>query len=82
MKGRKSNVSYFHSFGSKCYILNNCDQLGKFDAKSDEGIFIGYALNSRAYRVFNLKTRSVMESSNVVIDDIGLRLLTMRRRLL
>ncbi|KAK0580561.1 hypothetical protein LWI29_003475 [Acer saccharum] len=72
-KGRKPNVSYFHTFGSKCYILNNRDQLDKFDAKSDEGIFIGYALNSRAYRVFNLKTRTVMESSNVVIDDTRLK---------
>ncbi|KAK0594074.1 hypothetical protein LWI29_008023 [Acer saccharum] len=52
-KGKRPNVSYFHTFGSKCYILNDRDQLGKFDAKSDEGIFIGYALNSRAYRVFN-----------------------------
>ena len=46
-KGRKLNVSYFHIFGSKCYILNDRDQLGKFDAKSDEGIFIGYALIAR-----------------------------------
>ena len=55
-KGRKPNVSYFHSFGSKCYILNDRNQLGKFDANSDDGTFIGYALNSGAYRVFNLKT--------------------------
>ncbi|KAK4857126.1 hypothetical protein QYF36_024817 [Acer negundo] len=41
-RGRKPNVSYFHTFGSKCYILNDRDQLGKFDFKSDEGIFIGY----------------------------------------
>ncbi|KAK0578805.1 hypothetical protein LWI29_016460 [Acer saccharum] len=72
-KGKRPNVSYFHTFGSKCYILNDHDQLGKFDAKSDEGIFIGYALNSRAYRVFNLKTLSVMESSNVVFDDTRLK---------
>ncbi|KAI9196517.1 hypothetical protein LWI28_024592 [Acer negundo] len=72
-KGRKPNVNYFHTFGSKCYILNDCDQVGKFDAKSDEGIFISYALNRRAYRVFNLKTRSVMESSNVVFDDNRLK---------
>ncbi|KAK0573378.1 hypothetical protein LWI29_007216 [Acer saccharum] len=72
-KGKRPNVSYFHTFGSKCYILNDRDQLGKFDAKSDEGIFIGYALNSRAYRVFNLKTLSVMESSNVVFDDTRLK---------
>ena len=73
LKGRKPKVSYFHSFGSKCYILNDRDQLGKFDAKSDEGIFLGYALNSIAYRVFNLKTRTVMELSNVVIDDTRLK---------
>ena len=72
-KGKRSNVSYFHTFGSKCYILNDRDQLGKFDVKSDEGIFIGYALNSKAYRVFNLKTRSVMESFNVVIDNTMLK---------
>jgi hypothetical protein len=72
-KGKRPNVSYFHTFGSKCYILNDRDQLGKFDAKSDEGIFIGYALNSRAYRVFNKKTLSVMESSNVVFDDERLK---------
>ncbi|KAK1578686.1 hypothetical protein Q3G72_032340 [Acer saccharum] len=71
--GRKPNVSYFHSFGSKRYILNDHDQLGKFDAKSDEGIFIGYTLDSRAYKVFNLKTKSVMESLNVVIDDERLK---------
>ena len=35
-KGKRPNVSYFHTFGSKCYILNDRDQLGKFDAKSDE----------------------------------------------
>ncbi|KAK4849470.1 hypothetical protein QYF36_025170 [Acer negundo] len=72
-RGKKPNVSYFHTFGSKCYILNDCNQLGRFDAKSDEGIFIGYALNSRAYRVFNLKTQTVMESYNVVIDDTMLK---------
>ncbi|KAI9162090.1 hypothetical protein LWI28_023723 [Acer negundo] len=72
-RGRKPNVSCFHTFGSKCYILNDRDQLGRFDAKSDEGIFIGYVLNSKAYKVFNLKTRSVMESSNVVIDDTRLK---------
>ncbi|KAL5810414.1 hypothetical protein ACOSQ4_026982 [Xanthoceras sorbifolium] len=32
-KRKKPNISYFHTFGSKCYILNDRDQLGKFDAK-------------------------------------------------
>ena len=42
-KGRKPNISYFHIFGCKCFILNNRDNRGKFDAKSDEGIFLGYS---------------------------------------
>ena len=56
-------------FGNKCYILNDRENLGKFDAKSDEGIFLGYSTTSRAYRVFNKRTKIVMESINVKIDD-------------
>ena len=33
-KGRKPNISYFHQFGSTCYILNNKVYLKKFDAKT------------------------------------------------
>jgi len=39
------------------------------DPKSDEGIFLGYSTNNRAYIVFNFRTKVVMESINVVIDD-------------
>ena len=56
-------------FGSKCYILNDRENLGKFDAKSDEGIFLGYSTTSWAYRVFNKRIKMVMEFINVEIDD-------------
>ena len=56
-------------FGSRCYILNDRENLGKFDAKSDEGIFLGYSTTSQAYRVFNKRTKTVMESISVEIDD-------------
>ena len=62
-------MKYFRVFGSKCYILSDRENLGKFDAKSDEGIFLGYFTNSRAYRVFNKRTKTVMESINVEVDD-------------
>ncbi|WJX40607.1 hypothetical protein P8452_28061 [Trifolium repens] len=68
-KGRKPTVKHFHVFGSKCYILADRGQRRKMDPKSDEGIFLGYSLTSRAYRVFNNRTRTMMESINVVIDD-------------
>ena len=67
--GKKPRVKYFRVFGSKCYILNDWENLGKFDTKSDEGIFLWYSTTSRAYRVFNKRTKTVMESINVKIDD-------------
>ena len=67
--GKKPRVKYFRVFGSKCYILNDRENLGKFDAKSDEIIFLGYSTTSQAYRVFNKRTKIVMESINVKIDD-------------
>ena len=39
------------------------------DAKSDEVIFMGYALNSKAYRVFNKTSLIVEESIHVVFDE-------------
>ena len=70
-RGRKPTVKYFHVFGSKCYILADHEQRRKMDPKSDEGIFLGYSTNSRAYRVFNSRTKVMMESINVIIDDRG-----------
>lgn len=69
-KGKKPSVKYFRTFGSKCYKMKDRHKLGKFDSRSDEGIFLGYSPNSRVFLVFNLRTSSVMESINVVIDDM------------
>ena len=40
------------------------------DPKSDEGIFLGDSTNNRAYRIFNARTKVVMESINMVVDDV------------
>jgi hypothetical protein len=66
---RKPNIGYFKVFGCKCFVLNDRDNLGKFDTKSDEGIFLGYSTNSKAYRVFNKRTMVVDESMHVVFDE-------------
>ena len=68
-KREKPVVKYFRIFGSDCYILRDRENLEKFDAKSDKGYFLGYSSTSRAYRVYNLITKTVMKSSNVVIND-------------
>ena len=68
-RGKKPVVKYFKIFGSDCYILRDRENLENFDAKSDKGIFLGYSTSSKAYRVYNLKNKIVMESTNVVIHD-------------
>jgi hypothetical protein len=68
-RGKKPTVKYFKTFRSKCCILRDRENLGKFDPKSDEGIFLRYSTNNRAYGVFNKRTETLMESINVVIDD-------------
>ncbi|CAL2231001.1 unnamed protein product [Prunus armeniaca] len=68
-KGRKPNIKHMRVFGSVCYIYRDRENLAKFDTRSDAGIFLGYSLTSRAYRVFNKRTCTVMESINVVVND-------------
>nr|GFB77205.1 ribonuclease H-like domain-containing protein [Tanacetum cinerariifolium] len=46
-------------------ILNTLDNLGKFEANGDEGYFIGYSMSSKAFRVFNKRTRRVEENLHV-----------------
>ena len=48
-KERKPNISHLRSFKCKCFVLNNGKHpIGKMDAKSDDVILMGYALNSKA----------------------------------
>nr|GFC21366.1 retrovirus-related Pol polyprotein from transposon TNT 1-94 [Tanacetum cinerariifolium] len=46
-------------------ILNTLDNLGKFEEKGDEGYFIRYSMSSKAFRVFNKRTRRVEENLHV-----------------
>ena len=64
-RNKKPNINYFKVFGCKCFILNTKDKLGKFDAKSDVGIFLCYSTSSNALRVFNKRTIVVEESIHV-----------------
>ncbi|GJX10399.1 putative ribonuclease H-like domain-containing protein [Tanacetum coccineum] len=57
--GQKPIISYIRPFGCHVTILDTLSVLGKFDGKSDEGFLVGYSLNSKAYRVYNLVTKRV-----------------------
>nr|GFA27882.1 ribonuclease H-like domain-containing protein [Tanacetum cinerariifolium] len=57
--GKIPIISYIRPFGCHVTILNTIDHMGKFEEKSDEGFLVGYSLNSKAFRVYNLETKSV-----------------------
>ena len=68
--GRKLNISHLHVFGCKCFVLNNDkENLGQFDAKFDEGIFLGYSLHGKTYRIYNKITMTIEESIHVSFDE-------------
>nr|GFC50706.1 Gag-Pol polyprotein [Tanacetum cinerariifolium] len=46
------------------------ENLDKIKEKGDECIFVGYSTKSRAYRVFNKRTRAIMESIHVNFDEL------------
>ncbi|KAK5776618.1 hypothetical protein PVK06_044578 [Gossypium arboreum] len=68
-EGNKPTMKCFHVSGSTCFILKDRDHKGEFDLKSEEGIFFSYAINSKAYRVFNKRTKKIIKLINVVVDD-------------
>ena len=66
---KKPIVSQFKVSGCKCFILNIKKHFGKFDKKSDEGIFLGYCENKRGFRVYNRRTLVIEEAIHVTFDE-------------
>ncbi|GJY84791.1 retrovirus-related pol polyprotein from transposon TNT 1-94 [Tanacetum coccineum] len=66
---RTPTLSFMRPFGCLVTILNTIDHLGKFDGKADEGFFIGYSLNSKAFRVFNSRIRIVKENLHIRFSE-------------
>ncbi|GJU88392.1 putative ribonuclease H-like domain-containing protein [Tanacetum coccineum] len=65
LHGRPPSISFMRPFRCPVTILNTLDPLGKFDEKADEGFFVGYSINSKAFRVLNTRTRKVEENLNI-----------------
>jgi hypothetical protein len=66
--GHQSPVSHLRPFGCKCFILKH-GNLDKFESLSSGGIFLGYILHGRSYRVLNLETNTIVESCDVTFDE-------------
>nr|GFA18136.1 retrovirus-related Pol polyprotein from transposon TNT 1-94 [Tanacetum cinerariifolium] len=71
INGKKPDISFLHVFGALCYPKNDREDIGKLGAKGDIGFFIGYSADSCAYRVFNRRTKKIMEIMNVSFDELS-----------
>nr|GEX30793.1 retrovirus-related Pol polyprotein from transposon TNT 1-94 [Tanacetum cinerariifolium] len=70
INGRKPDISFLHVFGALCYPKNDREDIGKLGAKGDIGFFIGYSADSCAYRIYNRRTKKIMETMNVSFDEL------------
>ncbi|GJV96393.1 retrovirus-related pol polyprotein from transposon TNT 1-94 [Tanacetum coccineum] len=64
------DLSYLHVFGALCYPTNDSENLGKLQPKADIGIFIGYAPTKKAFRIYNRRTRRIIETIHVDFDEL------------
>ncbi|GJX89046.1 putative ribonuclease H-like domain-containing protein [Tanacetum coccineum] len=70
INARKPSVKFFHIFGSLCYIVRDGENLDKMKEKGDACIFVGYSTQSKDYRVFNKRTRIIVETIHVNFDEL------------
>ncbi|GJT27578.1 retrovirus-related pol polyprotein from transposon TNT 1-94 [Tanacetum coccineum] len=70
INARKPSVKFFHIFGSLCYIVRDGENIDKMKEKGDACIFVGYSTQLKAYRVFNKRTRIIVETIHVKFDEL------------
>ena len=66
--GHSPTTKYFRIFGSKFFIKRD-DDICKFDDSSDKCMFLGYSFKRKAYRCYNQRTKTNMESATITIDE-------------
>ncbi|GJT29366.1 retrovirus-related pol polyprotein from transposon TNT 1-94 [Tanacetum coccineum] len=70
MHDKKPDLLFLHVFGSLCYPTNDSEDLGKLNAKANIGIFVGYAPAKKAFRIYNRRTRKILETNYVTFDEL------------
>ncbi|GJT63156.1 putative ribonuclease H-like domain-containing protein [Tanacetum coccineum] len=71
INGIKPDISFLHVFGALCYPKNDRKDIGKFGAKGYIGFFIGYSVDSCAYKIYNRRTNKIMETMNMTFDELS-----------
>ncbi|WVZ75651.1 LOW QUALITY PROTEIN: hypothetical protein U9M48_023686 [Paspalum notatum var. saurae] len=67
--GRQPSVKHLRAFGCRCFVLKKAGHLDKFESRCLDGIFLRYASNSRAFRVWILEAKQVVETCEVSFDE-------------
>ncbi len=67
--GRPATIRHFKVFGRKCYIKNNDENLGKYDDRANEGIFLGYAADNKGYRCYNKRFHKMVDCIDIKVDE-------------
>nr|GEY23777.1 retrovirus-related Pol polyprotein from transposon TNT 1-94 [Tanacetum cinerariifolium] len=70
MQHKKPDLSFLYVFGSLCYPINDHEDLGKFVAKADIRIFVGYTPVKKAFRIYNRKTQIISETIHVTFNEL------------
>ncbi|GJX46814.1 retrovirus-related pol polyprotein from transposon TNT 1-94 [Tanacetum coccineum] len=65
---KKSDLSFLRVF--RANPTNDIEDLGKLKAKADIGFFVGYAPNRKGYRIYNKRTRQIMETIHITFDEL------------
>nr|GFC13329.1 retrovirus-related Pol polyprotein from transposon TNT 1-94 [Tanacetum cinerariifolium] len=71
INGRRPDISFLHVFDALCYPKNDREDIGKLGAKGYIGFFIGYSADSCAYRIYNQRTKKIIETMNVSFDELS-----------
>ncbi|GJY43276.1 retrovirus-related pol polyprotein from transposon TNT 1-94 [Tanacetum coccineum] len=66
---KKPHLTFFQVFGALCYPTNDSENLGKLQPRADIRIFIGYAPSRKGYKIYNKRTRQIMETIHVQFDE-------------
>ncbi|GJS44621.1 retrovirus-related pol polyprotein from transposon TNT 1-94 [Tanacetum coccineum] len=67
---RKPSIKHLHIFGCICYITRDGEILDKMKEKGDPCVMVGYSTQSKGYRVYNKRTRLIVESIHIKFDEI------------
>ncbi|GJW98817.1 retrovirus-related pol polyprotein from transposon TNT 1-94 [Tanacetum coccineum] len=67
---RKPSIKHLYIFGCICYITRDGENLDKIKEKGDPCVMVGYSTQSKGYRVYNKRTRLIVESIHIKFDEI------------